>query len=110
MENGMGPELKGTLAMSKGAGAKAYEEQEMLAFVATADELGAQKLEEYLSDNELEAVGVFQASGCEVFARTARELGQYAAGSVFRVGHCATTDVPPEMIYNPQSEYSPDWQ
>lgn len=105
----MGPELTGVFAMRKGVGATPYVSQEMYAFAATTDANAQQRLREHLSAEQLEAVGVFAASGCEVFENRMRHIGGYVSGSVFQVGHGATTDILPQVIYDPEMDYPEDW-
>lgn len=100
----MGPELTGVFAMEKGVGGTPYQTQEMYAFAVTTDDAAQQRLREHLSANQYEAVGVFEASGCAVFENRMRQVGKYVSGTVFQVGHGATKDIVPLVIYSPEGE------
>ncbi len=105
----MGPELTGVFAMQKGIGMAPYKTQEMYAFAATTDDAAQQRLREHLSAKQYEAVGVFEASGCDVFEAQMRHIGSYVSGTIFQVGHGATTDILPQVIYDPQMDYPEGW-
>lgn len=98
----MGPELTGVLAMEKGTGAGAFQDNEMFAFAITDDDLAREKLSEHMIEEGLERVGVFAASGDKVFEeRVAFLIGKRVAGSVFQVGHGATKNILPRVIHDP---------
>ena len=105
----VGPELTGVFAMQKHEGAMPYHTQEMYAFAATTDADAQQRLREHLHAEQLEAVGVFEASGCDVFEDRMRHIGKYVSGTIFQVGHGATRDILPHVIYDPEMNYPEGW-
>lgn len=106
----MGPELAGVFAMEKGFSAASHRSREIFAFVATIDTAGQQRLREHLNAIDLEQVGVFEASGCTVFEDRMRYVGRYVSGTVFQVGHGASKDILPRVIYDPNMDYPEGWQ
>ena len=105
----VGPELTGVFAMQKGDSVAVYKTQEMYAFAATIDGDGQQHLDKHLYAMGLESVGVFEASGCDVFENRMRSVGKYVSGTVFQVGHGATHDISPRIVHDPQIRTAQDW-
>ncbi len=102
------PVLEGYFTMEDTSGG-AWKESEMFSYAATNDEQAQQKLMEHIRAERQQVVGNYDPESCPVFNKTTRFLlGRVAAGQVFRVGHGASRDVLPQVIYDSQMEISRD--
>lgn len=105
----MGPKLEGVFAMKKDAQTAAFQTAEMYSFVATTDDAAKSRLDGHLQEEGYVVVGTFKTED-DVFKDHMRLVGRYVAGSVFQLGHGASTNILPKVIYDPNLDHPADWR
>lgn len=100
------PKLYGAMAIARDFEAVRHEPCEIYSFVCTDDVKGHSRLRRHLAECGLQWVGTFETTQDNAFReRVAFLLGRVISGTVFRVGWCATRDILPEVIYDPEMDY-----